>query len=82
MSTGADVPVPYWPRYLPAARAEAAAAVQCWPTRAAESALDDPEARLMTTDTERPRPAWEATPSAWVTHRSRYPPRYRTPPTP
>lgn len=45
MITDTDVPVPYWPRYLPAARAEATEAVQFWPTPAAEAAgLDDPEA--------------------------------------
>lgn len=44
MCPDADVPVPYWPVYLPASRAEAAKAVQFWPTPAAEAALAELEA--------------------------------------
>ncbi len=35
-----DAPVPYWPRYLPTAKSEAAKAVQYWLTPAAEAALE------------------------------------------
>jgi hypothetical protein len=38
--TDPDAPVPYWPAYLPIARAEAANAVQFWPTSAAERLAD------------------------------------------
>jgi hypothetical protein len=44
MNTDRDVPVPYWPRYLPTARAEATQAVQFWPAQAAEAALAELEA--------------------------------------
>ena len=33
----ADIPVPFWPAYLPTARAEATEAVQFWPTKKAEA---------------------------------------------
>jgi len=38
-----DAPVPYWPSYLPAGKADAAEAVQYWLTPAAEAALDERE---------------------------------------
>ena len=43
MSADLDVPVPYWPAFYPQVRAEAADAVQFWPTPAAEAALAEPE---------------------------------------
>lgn len=44
MSADLDVPVPYWPALYPEVRAEAAEAVQYWPTPAAEALLAEPEA--------------------------------------
>ncbi len=35
-----DAPVPYWPSYLPSAKAEAAEAAQYWLTPAAEAELE------------------------------------------
>ena len=42
MSADLDAPVPYWPALYPHVRAEAAAAVQFWPTSAGEALLADP----------------------------------------
>jgi hypothetical protein len=46
VSAAPDVPVPYWPAFYPLVRAEAAAAVQFWPTPVAEALLADPEPEL------------------------------------
>jgi hypothetical protein len=43
VSADLDAPVPYWPAFYPRVRAEAAEAVQFWPTPAAEALLADPE---------------------------------------
>jgi hypothetical protein len=43
VSADLDVQVPYWPALYPQVRPEAAAAVQFWPTPAAEALLADPE---------------------------------------
>ena len=40
MNTDPDAPVPFWPAYLPTVRAEAADAVQYWPTPAAEAVAE------------------------------------------
>jgi hypothetical protein len=42
VSAAPDVPVPYWPAFYPLVRAEAAAAVQFWPTPDAEALLAGP----------------------------------------